>query len=489
MEPQIDQQRDDAAKTIQKTFRGYRARREFNGHELNAGNRWVSTIREAQFRETMKPVSRAGVADRSSQHMHNSEALRKWKKASIVARRAGHDDTDSESETESDASEASSVQKAARKARRQERKEKRKQNARQMGLQYFLEMVDTKHRYGSNLRVYHEEWKRSATHQNFFDWLDHGEGSRLELDMCPRDQLEREQVRYLTREERQFYLVKVDEEGRLCWAKNGARVDTTEKYKDSIHGIVPIDDETPAFSPICAIDDDDHDDNDDNDIHETDSSEGMREADRDAKYLTPAFDKAAGLQKVKHISPTTIIDKLLRKTVRSNTWIFVADTSFRLYVGIKASGAFQHSSFLQGGRISAAGSIKIKNGKLKFLSPLSGHYRPPTSNFRAFVKSLREGHVDVSHMTVSKSYAVLLGLEAYTATRNKSKSIIGKLVHHKDKALHPDEVKKREEEAKDTSESAEKERFTLEKEKTLAREEYEAKLAEKKMKRLSITTA
>lgn len=48
----------------------------------------------------------------------------------------------------------------------------------------------------------------------------------------------------------------------------------------------------------------------------------------------------------------------------------VADTSFRIYIGIKEPGAFQHSSFLRGGRISAAGMLKIKNGQLRSLAPL-----------------------------------------------------------------------------------------------------------------------
>jgi hypothetical protein len=47
-----------------------------------------------------------------------------------------------------------------------------------------------------------------------------------------------------------------------------------------------------------------------------------------------------------------------------------SDTSFRLYVGYKQSGAFQHSSFLHGSRIAAAGIIKIKHGQLRKLSPL-----------------------------------------------------------------------------------------------------------------------
>jgi len=62
------------------------------------------------------------------------------------------------------------------------------------------------------------------------------EPNRLEYDS--------EKVRYLSKEERLNYLVKIDKEGRLVWAKNGARIDTTEKYKDNIHGIVPATDPT-----------------------------------------------------------------------------------------------------------------------------------------------------------------------------------------------------------------------------------------------------
>lgn len=47
------------------------------------------------------------------------------------------------------------------------------------------------------------------------------------------------------------------------------------------------------------------------------------------------------------------------------------------------------------------------------LSPLSGHYRPPANNFRKFVNSLKEAGVDMSHVSISKSYAILVGLEAY----------------------------------------------------------------------------
>lgn len=341
--------------------------------------------------------------------------------------------------------------------KRKEARLEREKIAKAMDLQYFLEMVDSKHRYGSNLRAYHVEWKKSDTHENFFYWLDHGSGKNLELPTVSRARLEAEQVRYLSREERQQYLVKVDDEGRLCWAKNGERITTsTDEYKDSIDGIVPIDDPTPAYKhdeplpPKHPSEDSD-----------SASQSGSKVSQEPEHYETHEFDKAKGLAKLKHISPSVILDQLLQKSVRPNSWIFVADTSFRLYVGIKQSGAFQHSSFLNGARIIAAGLIEIKNGKLKKLSPLSGHYRPPTKNFRQFEKSLREAGVDMSHVSISRSYAILLGLEAYVKTRKKIKKGMQHFHHGKQKIVQPEEYRKIQEAQRDKSQSAEKERQVL----------------------------
>ena len=105
--------------------------------------------------------------------------------------------------------------------------------------------------------------------------------------------------------------------------------------------------------------------------------EEQGEAAREDTPAVRAADKSRDVKKIRHVSASTIFNKLLRGSIKKNTWIFVADTSFRLYVGIKQSGVFQHSSFLHGSRISAAGLITIKDGRLSKLSPLSGHYRPP----------------------------------------------------------------------------------------------------------------
>ncbi|EGX89403.1 IQ calmodulin-binding protein [Cordyceps militaris CM01] len=427
--PMDENSQDAAARMIQKTFRGYRARREMDGYSINPGARWVAAVRDAQFRETHRPRPRPLSPTASvtgAMRPPSAGARQNWKKAATVAFRAGRDASDSESDWDSESTDATSVEdKAAKRQKRHAENAKRRAEARTMGLQYFLEMIDVKHRYGANLLVYHEEWKRSDAQENFLFWLDDGAGRDIELDACPREQLERERVRYLSREERQYYLVKVDKDGRLCWAKNGAMIDTTEQFKDSIHGIVPVDDTTPAFKPAANPLADNSDSDSDS------SCESRREADRATKYATPEFDNALGVKKIHHLSTATIINKLLRKSVRKNCWIFVADTNFRLYVGLKDSGAFQHSSFLQGSRISAAGLVKIKNGRLQSLSPLSGHYRPPSSNFRSFLKSLKAEGVDTGHLTISKSYAVLVGLETYIKTTKKSKKFVDGLMRKK----------------------------------------------------------
>ncbi|KAK4947268.1 hypothetical protein LTR28_007653, partial [Elasticomyces elasticus] len=121
-----------------------------------------------------------------------------------------------------------SRQKGKHRQEKREEKLEREKNARTMGLEYFLEM-------------------QAETDENFFYWLDYGEGKEVSLPDRPRKRLDEEQVRYLSREERQEYLVKIDNEGRLCWAKNGIRITTSPEWKDSMHGIVPTSDKTPSW--------------------------------------------------------------------------------------------------------------------------------------------------------------------------------------------------------------------------------------------------
>lgn len=143
----------------------------------------------------------------------------------------------------------SPAQKEDRRQKKLAAKQDRVKSAKTMDLSYFLEMVDVKHRYGSNLRKYHAEWQRRTTQENFFYWLDFGEGKDVELPTCSRDRLSSMQVRYLSKEERKQYEVVVNAHGKLCWKKDGVRVDTTDgMWKDSIVGIVRADSDEPAWA-------------------------------------------------------------------------------------------------------------------------------------------------------------------------------------------------------------------------------------------------
>ena len=392
---QLAHRESQAARTLQRTYRGYRERRQLAGLSLDPSTRWVEAIREAQYRELTRPRPRSSASGQQNDNAKSSEALQNWRRVGGIARRAGGDEKDDESSSSGHEGQTAEGKNAPQRKQSQPGRK----STQMMDLSYFLEMVDVKHRYGSNLRKYHAEWKSRETHENFFYWLDCGEGKEVSLENCPRERLEAMQVRYLSREERLNYLTMVDEEGRLCWKKNGIRIDTSVKWKDSINGIVPVDDPSPAFDSTGQ--------------HEQVSAPAANSSSGSESGGVSDADTEKGQKKTTEVPPEQILNRLVRKSSTKSKWIFVADTSYNLYVGIKQSGAFQHSSFLHGSRISSAGLIKIRDGKIKLLQPRSGHYRPPASNFLAFIHALRARGVDMSATSVSKSYAALVGIEGY----------------------------------------------------------------------------
>lgn len=311
-----------------------------------------------------------------------------------------------------------------------------------MDLSYFLEMVDVKHRYGSNLRKYHHAWKEAPTKENFFYWLDEGEGRDVVLEKCSRERLESMQVRYLGREERRLYEVVVDGEGKLCWRKDGRRVDTSDGWKDSIRGIVRADDPTPPWahrpapfrgsSESSGLSSDEEEPDVASPTSLSSPSKSVSKEKRgEPGEVTPPISPAtrASLHHTSFhdlfhggkpaASPRTTTTKSKSKQI----WIFVADTNNNLYIGIKQSGAFQHSSFLRGSRISAAGLITVRDGQLRILQPRSGHYRTPGHNLRIFIKSLQGRGVDMSMTAVGGSYAAMVGIETYMKTKGRLKGL------------------------------------------------------------------
>ncbi|CAM0151467.1 unnamed protein product, partial [Urochloa decumbens] len=79
-------------------------------------------------------------------------------------------------------------------------------------------------------------------------------------------------------------------------------------------------------------------------------------------------------------------------------WIFVMSTARRLFAGMKDKGVFQHSSFLAGGAIIAAGKLTVENGVIKSIVAYSGHYKPSMDNLDNFMKFLEESGVDLKEI-------------------------------------------------------------------------------------------
>jgi hypothetical protein len=179
-------------------------------------------------------------------------------------------------------------------------------------------MIDPHHRYGSNLRAYHSYWLRHTNNKdNFFQWLDEGEGLNVDLadQGRSRESLDIEKVRYLTREQRAHYLVQIDENGLLRWTKNGNLIDTTSDFTDSEEGIVRVDEDDIVSvppgeeAPIRLS-------SDSNISSSTSGSSAVSGTERADQYVN---DKK-GIKKVFLISPQAVMNRLLRKTTRKNTY-------------------------------------------------------------------------------------------------------------------------------------------------------------------------
>ena len=83
----------------------------------------------------------------------------------------------------------------------------------------------------------------------------------------------------------------------------------------------------------------------------------------------------------------------------------------------------------------------------------------------------------MSRVSISKSYAVLLGLEGYMKTKKHAEAGMSEIEAKMERVLHPEQAARREEAMRDKSESAKREREYLEK---------QAKLDEEKRRQSSL---
>lgn len=77
--------------------------------------------------------------------------------------------------------------------------------------------------------------------------------------------------------------------------------------------------------------------------------------------------------------------------------IFVLTSDGRLFLGPDQQvGRFHHSSFLAGKPVACAGVMSVVNGRIRFISDRSGHYKPGSVHMARFYQWLIEHGIDLS---------------------------------------------------------------------------------------------
>jgi len=123
------------------------------------------------------------------------------------------------------------------------------------------------------------------------------------------------------------YLVKIDDKGKLRWARNNELVDTSSgRWKDAGggQGIVPedvakqVENVSPrgSFDSVPSV--------------SADSSLSPEQENIATHYVGDTKGKSRVTRLIKrHLTVRGMMDRLLRKTVQKNTWIYVSDKNCR----------------------------------------------------------------------------------------------------------------------------------------------------------------
>lgn len=90
--------------------------------------------------------------------------------------------------------------------------------------------------------------------------------------------------------------------------------------------------------------------------------------------------------------------KLLNTKDEHHPHIFVIAPDESIYSGVYKKGTMNHSSFLSGAPVLAAGELYFKEGKLQTITDKSGHYQPTKEMMAKGLKILQKRGIDLSEV-------------------------------------------------------------------------------------------
>lgn len=309
----------------------------------------------------------------------------------------------------------------------------------------WMEVFDKKHRYASLVYEYWRRWQLSDCDTDFWDWLNQGMGSLIDLPQAPRRLLSEWQVLYLTREQQSLFRVIIEPStGRFLWEADHTPV-TLPWLTAPTLGTTPREKAVAALLEERLATSTRRDDLLAAARREVESALAggtQPTPERLAKIAAPLIKEGLVCQlrdpffaerhdaastpqgHVHHRSMTALPERLLPgigwqdflKAIAHDQGqemrnplatgderlkghgIFVMDSFGSLYCGAKIRGVLQHSSFVRGHCVEVAGGMVLKDGWLVQLSPHSGHYQPGQDTFEEMIHDWKESGVDFSRV-------------------------------------------------------------------------------------------
>ncbi|WP_068468923.1 hypothetical protein [Candidatus Protochlamydia phocaeensis] len=93
---------------------------------------------------------------------------------------------------------------------------------------------------------------------------------------------------------------------------------------------------------------------------------------------------------------SSVVESKELERLTNQTYMYILDHTGRLFVQIKNRGKTNHTSLSNGKAILAAGSFKVKEGRITEIDTFSGHYKPTKVQLVTLLECLKKAQVDIN---------------------------------------------------------------------------------------------